>query len=94
MAIGLLLDIDGMDTKMYDELNAAANFPGEVPAGLISHVAGPTESGMRVLDIWESRADFDRFVNDRLGPALGRIDAHPIKLSMPQVFDIHDEFHR
>lgn len=94
MAIGLLLDIEGMDMKMYDDLNAEANFPVEAPQGLISHVAGPIDSGMRVLDVWESREDFDRFVDERLGPALGRIDAHPIELSVPQVFDIHDEFHR
>lgn len=94
MAIGMLLDIEGMSKEMYDEVNADANFPAEVPAGLISHVAGPIENGMRVFDIWESREDFGRFIGERLAPALERADADSIKLGDPQEFPIHDEFHR
>jgi hypothetical protein len=32
-----------------------------VPSGLLLHVAGPTDEGFRVIDIWESREDFERF---------------------------------
>lgn len=28
---------------------------------------------MHVLDIWESQADFEKFVNDRLMPAVKRL---------------------
>jgi hypothetical protein len=32
-----------------------------VPAGLVLHVAGPTDEGFRLVDVWETRADWERF---------------------------------
>lgn len=94
MPIGMLLDIEGMSEEMYDRVNAEANFPAEAPAGLISHVAGPTEDGMRVFDVWESPEDFGRFIGERLAPALERADGSGIHLGDPEVIPIHDEYHR
>ena len=34
------------------------------PKGLIGHMAGPTPQGWGVVDVWESQADFDRFMRD------------------------------
>ncbi len=45
----------------------------EVPAGLIVHVAGPTDSGFRIIDVWESQAAWERFRNERLRPAVRRL---------------------
>ena len=43
----------------------------EAPAGLILHLATERpEGGLRYLDVWETEADCDRFVNDRLHPVL------------------------
>jgi hypothetical protein len=54
MAVGLVIDLDGMTAERYDRLNAEINFPAEPPDGLISHVAAPTAEGFRVVDVWES----------------------------------------
>jgi hypothetical protein len=44
---------------------------GEAPvAGLIAHVSGPTTGGWRIIDVWESEDDFNRFQAERLNPAL------------------------
>lgn len=32
-----------------------------VPAGLVLHVAGPTDEGFRLVDVWETRDDWERF---------------------------------
>jgi hypothetical protein len=32
-----------------------------VPAGLVLHLAGPTDEGFRLIDVWESREDWQRF---------------------------------
>lgn len=45
----------------------------EVPKGLIVHLAFETEKGMRIVDLWENEADFDRFRAERLGPALDKV---------------------
>jgi hypothetical protein len=31
------------------------------PDGLLLHAAGPTDEGFRVIDVWESRAAWERF---------------------------------
>jgi hypothetical protein len=32
-----------------------------VPSGLVLHVAGPTDEGFRLVEIWETRDDWERF---------------------------------
>ena len=39
------------------------------PVGFRIRMAGPTADGWRVLSLWDSDHDFERFRNDRLAPA-------------------------
>jgi hypothetical protein len=32
-----------------------------IPTGLLLHVAGPTDEGFRIIDIWMTREDFERY---------------------------------
>ena len=41
---------------------------GAWPEGQISHVAGPTDGGFRVIDVWESREAFECFEREVLAP--------------------------
>lgn len=44
----------------------------DLPDGLIMHLAlERPEGGLRYVDVWETEGDCDRFVADRLHPALG-----------------------
>lgn len=47
----------------------------EPPAGLIAHVVTEEERGLRYFEIWESREACDRFVAERVYPALARLAA-------------------
>jgi hypothetical protein len=47
----------------------AACITNPVPQGLIVHVAGPTDEGFRVIAMWETESDFQRFLAERLEPA-------------------------
>lgn len=38
----------------------------ETPPGLILHVAGPTDEGYRIIDVWESEEAWLRFQAERL----------------------------
>jgi hypothetical protein len=73
--------------RLYEVLAAAA--PGEpAPDGLIVHVAGPTASGFRVIDVWESREAYERFRLSRVGdegvppatptPAIDELDVRTV----------------
>jgi hypothetical protein len=44
----------------------AAALDGEAPAGLVVHVAGPTDEGFRTIGIWESEAAWRGFDAERL----------------------------
>jgi len=55
----------------YERLAAALG--DGVPDGLIVHVAGPTDSGFRIIDVWESQGAWERFRNERLRPAIRRV---------------------
>ena len=53
----------------YERAREAVNWEGDVPQGAMFHVAW-FEDGLRVLDLWESQEDFERFGNERLMPKL------------------------
>lgn len=44
----------------------------EVPEGLLVHVAGRTDEGFRMIDVWESKDAWGRFRDGRLQPIVDR----------------------
>ena len=72
MAVALRLDFTKLGIEDYDAVCKALNFPGDWPDGLKSHGSTEADGRLRVLDIWESRQQFDRFVESRLQNALGQ----------------------
>ena len=38
-----------------------------VPKGAISHWVAKTDDGTRVVDVWETRAEYDRFAKEKIG---------------------------
>jgi hypothetical protein len=69
MAVGIRVKFDGLGAEQFDKLEATLDARGNYPDGLIFHASGPIDGGWGVLDFWESRAQFDSFVADRVGPA-------------------------
>jgi hypothetical protein len=43
------------------------------PSGLILHVAGPTDEGVRIIDVWESEESWERFRTEFLEPAIAAL---------------------
>jgi hypothetical protein len=41
--------------------------------GLIVHVAGPTDEGVRVIEVWTSEGAWRRFREERLAPAIAAL---------------------
>ena len=61
----------GTGASEYDPVNRKLDPASDPPPGLLLHCAGDLNgpTGFEVLDVWETRADFDRFVEERLIPA-------------------------
>jgi len=86
--------------EQYERVTAPTIDPA--PKGLILHVAGPTDDGFRVIDVWESRDAWGRFHADRVAPALSALggparpeptlrDLHPGHLVVGDRFDVFAE---
>lgn len=45
----------------------------EAPKGLIVHLAFETPPGMRIVDLWESKEEFERFQQTRLRPSMDKM---------------------
>jgi hypothetical protein len=89
MAVCLVITVSGATLEQYDDVRRAVGDP--LADGQLWHVAGATADGICVVDVWQSRADFDRFMQDRLGEAIGRAG-----FAQPQIveFEVHASEHR
>jgi hypothetical protein len=70
MAVGIRIKLPGVNAEEFDRVDALIDARGNHPDGLIFSASGPTEDGWRVVDFWESRAHFDAFGAERIGPAV------------------------
>ena len=62
-AVCLMMHFATMDRVKYDDVMKVLDWKNVgPPKGLISHMAGPTHEGWGVVDVWESKRDFDRFL--------------------------------
>jgi hypothetical protein len=72
MAWGIVIDVPA-PIEFYDALHARIT-SGDVGAeGLLVHVGRPTPTGFEVLEIWESKAQYQRFDAEVVRPALAEL---------------------
>ena len=69
MTVVSTLDVNGLTADEYrtimDELGVEARPEG----GIYLHLTTPADFGFRVVEIWDKKEGFDRFVQQRLAPA-------------------------
>jgi hypothetical protein len=92
MAIAVVFDFPGVTQAKYDEANAkltkgrSLNSLSDWPSpGVLLHVSGPTPTGFRVVDVWESEAAFQAF-GAILVPILKEVGFPD---AVPQVFPVY-----
>jgi hypothetical protein len=95
MPIAALQMMPGGTSEQYEQIGEkmfgvrSSDFSSaEAPDGLIMHSAGPTDDGWYVYDIWESQDHFERFVQERLMPAIQEMGAS--MGAQPQFYEIHN----
>jgi hypothetical protein len=74
MAIGMSLRWENGTQDQYEAVHRAMGIAENPPDGLIVHSAGPVHGGWGVTDFWESRAQFDAFVESRLMPTMQKVE--------------------
>jgi hypothetical protein len=70
MAYGFVQDISS-SWEQYQRVAAGLTDPA--PNGLILHLAGPTDEGFRIIDVWETEATYKQFEAERLKPAIAAL---------------------
>ena len=80
-----------------EDVEAVSAALGPDPAkGLIAHVMTKTPDGVHVTDIWESQADFQKFSDEQLMPAMQQVlsergislDGPPPEPTFEEAFDL------
>jgi len=90
MAIAVQQDFPGATLAQYDQVVKKMGFhpggPG-APGGLF-HWVTKTDAGLRVVDVWESKDQFEKFAAAKIGPITAEVGIpHPSKVTF---FEVHN----
>jgi hypothetical protein len=69
MTVVSTLDIDGLTAPEYRAVMDELGVEERAEPGIYLHLTAPLESGFRVVEIWDHKEGFDRFLEARLAPA-------------------------
>jgi hypothetical protein len=70
MTYAFFYDVPGAD-GLYQRIKAEIG--QEPPKGLVLHLVTKHDGGLRHFNVWESSEDWDRYRQERVGPAVGRV---------------------
>ena len=92
MAVAVQLDFEGATLDQYDEICRRMGLTpkGPGPSGAVSHFATMTDSGLRVVDVWETKEQFETFAQEQIAPFSQEVGIP----SPPEMkfFDVHNYF--
>ena len=73
MAVAMMVDNPWGSQEVYEQIRAHLGL--DKPAGGIFHIAGPSPNGgWRVIEVWESEEEAERFFRERFMPALEALE--------------------
>jgi hypothetical protein len=70
MPYAFYYDVPGTE-ELYRRVKAEIG--EEAPKGLLVQLVVRQDGGLRHFNVWESRQDWDRYRQERVGPAVGRV---------------------
>ena len=70
MPVAVEMNFSGATLDQYDQVLEKMGLTpgGSGPPGAISHWVAKTDDGMRVVDVWETREQYERFAQEQIGP--------------------------
>lgn len=86
MPIMALFRSPRVDQKLYDAIIQELALEQAPPTGALTHSCGFDDKGICVVDVWESRRDFEAFLADRLKPIFAKLN---IEFVTPQIIDAY-----
>jgi hypothetical protein len=70
MAIAVVMGFKGATLDQYDQVMEKMGLDDthEMPEGGVLHFVQATADGIRVTDVWDTRADYEKFAQEQIGP--------------------------
>jgi len=94
MAVAMVMDAPGMTAELYDSVMEHLDWDEQdLPAGFVAHYACAKDDGWFIFDVWESKEDFERFFQERLGAAVSAATGGNPPALEPKFFPIHNQDH-
>jgi hypothetical protein len=86
MAVAFIMDFNGT-LDQYDDVIEKMELGGKTPSGGVFHWVAPTDDGFRVVDVWDSEEEFQKFSEEKIGPLTAEAG-----LEQPQVarYEVHN----
>ncbi len=92
MAIAYVREFDvGADrtTRNYDEIGRRMGLEDDPPPGLILHAAGFAGAAFRMVEIWETAEDEERFARERLMPTVREVVRDAARPPRTERYELH-----
>jgi hypothetical protein len=82
----------GAGTEMYDAVSVVLDLDNDPADGLLFHWAGDVDGKWTVTDVWESRPAYERFLGERLLPAIQSVPGAQPDGPQPEIaeFAVHN----
>jgi hypothetical protein len=87
MPVAIIQDFEGATLDQYDQILEKMGLDpgGQTPPGAVFHWVTATDSGIRVVDVWESKEQFDAFAEEQIGPF-----SQEVGITEPPRMSVHD----
>lgn len=81
--------------QMIEAVSAKMDVRTNPPPGLLIHVATEEPGGIHIVDVWNSREDYEAFAESRLAPTIAEVAAAngmelPADAPQPTMVDAFD----
>ena len=81
---------EGVGIEQYDAVSEKVNAEGP-PDGNLAHSAGEEGGRLVIVDLWESPEHYQRFVEERLRPAIDEVSGGQApEAEEPQIVELHN----
>ena len=93
MAVAIEMNFKGATLDQYNEVMKLMSLDDgtrPAPPGAIFHWVAQTDDGIRVVDVWETKEQFEKFAQEQIGPFSQEVGiTDPPEM---QFFDVHNYF--
>ena len=89
MPVLVVIEVPGGSSELDDALTEAWGIASSPPEGNLLRMGGPMDGGWRVISLWETREQFETFLEERLHLSLQDAGADQPVVSFWKIEKVH-----